>query len=95
MCSHPVLVQPSGLRFDAPAGTSVLLAAQAAGIKLPSSCRNGTCRSCICLRTGGQTRHLIDWPGLSAEEKLEGHVLPCCAVAVEATTLWQPRARRS
>ena len=32
--SYPVLVQPAGLRFDAPAGTSVLLAAQAAGIKL-------------------------------------------------------------
>lgn len=48
MPSFAVLLQPSGWRFDADADTSVLAAAQAAGIKLPSSCRNGTCRACMC-----------------------------------------------
>ena len=48
MPSHPVLIQPSGLRFDADEDTPLLLAAQAGGIKLPSSCRNGTCRACMC-----------------------------------------------
>jgi hypothetical protein len=27
----------------------------------------------------GQVRYEIDWPGLSAEEKEEGYVLPCVA----------------
>ena len=53
MPAFPVLVQPAGLRFEADAGTSVLLAAQAAGIKLPISCRNGTCRACMCLMLEG------------------------------------------
>jgi ferredoxin len=27
----------------------------------------------------GQVRYEIDWPGLSAEERQEGYVLPCVA----------------
>ncbi len=84
MSSHPVLLQPSGLRFDAPAGTSVLLAAQAAGIKLPSSCRNGTCRACMCLMLEGSVVYGIEWPGLSRDEKEEGWILPCVAQAASA-----------
>jgi ferredoxin len=58
---------------------TVLRAAEAAGIDLPSACRNGTCRTCICLLTAGRVRHTIEWPGLSAEEKAEGWFLPCVA----------------
>lgn len=85
--SYPVLVQPAGLRFDAPAGTSVLLAAQAAGIKLPSSCRNGTCRACMCLMLEGEVVYGIEWPGLSRDEKDEGWILPCVAQARSALAL--------
>ncbi|MGE8704317.1 MAG: 2Fe-2S iron-sulfur cluster-binding protein [Achromobacter sp.] len=92
MCSHPVLVQPSGLRFDAPAGTSVLLAAQAAGIKLPSSCRNGTCRACMCLMLEGSVVYGIEWPGLSRDEKEEGWILPCVAQATSALEIQAPGA---
>ena len=81
MPAYPVLVQPSGLRFDAEAGTPVLLAAQAAGIKLPSSCRNGTCRACMCLMLEGSVVYGIEWPGLSRDEKEEGWILPCVAQA--------------
>ncbi|MFP5474489.1 MAG: 2Fe-2S iron-sulfur cluster-binding protein, partial [Gammaproteobacteria bacterium] len=42
--SYSVLIQPSGLRFTAQAGRSLLRAAEDAGAVLPSSCRNGTCR---------------------------------------------------
>ena len=82
MPAYPVLVQPSGLRFDAEAGTPLLLAAQAAGIKLPSSCRNGTCRACMCLMLEGAVVYGIEWPGLSRDEKEEGWILPCVAQAV-------------
>ena len=92
MCSHPVLVQPSGLRFDAPAGTSVLLAAQAAGIKLPSSCRNGTCRACMCLLVEGSVVYGVEWPGLSRDEKEEGWILPCVAQATSALEIQAPGA---
>ncbi len=60
----------------------LLLAAQRAGLLLPSSCRNGTCRACICQLTSGQVVYRIDWPGLSAEEKREGWILPCVAYPV-------------
>ncbi|ALX85022.1 ferredoxin [Achromobacter xylosoxidans] len=77
----PVLVQPSGLRFEADADSTLLAAAQAAGIKLPSSCRNGTCRACMCLMLEGEIAYRIEWPGLSRDEKEEGWILPCVAQA--------------
>jgi ferredoxin len=92
MSSHPVLIQPSGLRFDAPAGTSVLRAAQAAGVKLPSSCRNGTCRACMCLMLEGSVVYGIEWPGVSSDEKEEGWILPCVAQAVSALEIQAPGA---
>ena len=58
-----------------------LAAAQAAGIKLPSSCRNGTCRACMCLMLEGEIAYRIEWPGLSRDEKEEGWILPCVAQA--------------
>ncbi|MGO4610718.1 2Fe-2S iron-sulfur cluster-binding protein, partial [Variovorax sp. 2RAF20] len=58
MAAFPVLVQPAGLRFDAGEDTSLLMAAQAAGVKLPSSCRNGTCRACMCLLLEGAVDYL-------------------------------------
>ena len=70
---------PGGERFDAPADAPLLLSAEAAGLALPSSCRNGTCRTCICQPSSGQVAYRIDWPGLSAEEKADGFILPCVA----------------
>jgi ferredoxin len=72
-------LEPQGQRFDAPASQPLLLSAQQAGITLGSSCRNGTCRSCICRLESGQVNYRIAWPGLSADEKREGYILPCVA----------------
>lgn len=88
-----VRLEPSGLEFEAEAGRTLLQSAEAAGIELPSSCRNGTCRTCICRRLAGASRHTIEWPGLSAEEKAEGWILPCVAVAESALRLEVPGAR--
>jgi len=88
-----VRLEPSGLGFEADAGTTLLQAAEAAGIELPSSCRNGTCRTCICRRLSGETRHTIEWPGLSIDEKEEGWILPCVAQALGDLTLDVPGAR--
>lgn len=94
MTSHTILLHPGKLSFAADAETSILHAAEAAGIDLPSSCRNGTCRTCICRVKSGAARHLIEWPGLSFDEKLEGWILPCVAVAASDLELEAPLARR-
>ena len=88
-----VRIEPSGLDFETEPGTTLLKAAEAAGIELPSSCRNGTCRTCICQLLSGSVRHTIEWPGLSAEEKAEGWILPCVAEAVSELSLDAPLAR--
>lgn len=63
------------------AGQSILLAAQEAGIRINSSCRNGSCRTCFCQLQQGVARHLIEWPSLSREEKDDAYILPCVATA--------------
>jgi|EP01034_Spumella_vulgaris_P028757 ferredoxin len=83
-----------GWQFDAGDGSTLLMAAQQAGIRLPSSCRNGTCRTCICRMGSGSVRYLVEWPGLSADEKREGYILPCVAVAQSDVELAVPAARR-
>jgi len=87
-----VRIEPSGAQFDAGASQSLLAAAADAGIRLPSSCRNGTCRSCLCRLESGRIGYRIDWPGLSAEEKLEGWILPCVAEARSDLVIDAPRA---
>ena len=72
-------VSPGGNQFDAWAHQPLLISAEQGGIDWPSSCRNGTCRTCIGQLERGKVRYEIEWPGLSAEEKLEGYVLPCVA----------------
>ena len=75
-----VRLTPDGRSFDAPAALPLLQAAELAGLTLlASSCRNGTCRTCICRLSSGQVNYRIEWPGLSAEEKQEGYLLPCVA----------------
>ncbi|MDR6889306.1 MULTISPECIES: 2Fe-2S iron-sulfur cluster-binding protein [Variovorax] len=87
-----VRLEPSGLGFEAEAGTTLLRAAEAVGIEMPSSCRNGTCRTCICQLLSGSVRHTIEWPGLSAEEKAEGWILPCVAEAQDDLAIDAPKA---
>jgi len=79
--------------FDAAPGASVLEAAQQAGIALPSSCRNGTCRTCLCLMRSGSVTYRVEWPGLSLDEKREGYILPCVAVPATDLTLVVTAAR--
>jgi ferredoxin len=90
---HAARLAPGGERFDAPADMPLLLAAEAAGLALPSSCRNGTCRTCLCQMTQGQVAYRIEWPGLSAEEKAGGFILPCVAYPVADVVLRAEPAR--
>ena len=89
----PVTVQPEGLQFDVEGDLTVLEAAEMGRVQLPSSCRNGTCRSCMCILLSGEVHYSIDWPGLSPEEKAEGWILPCVARPASALVIEQDQAR--
>jgi ferredoxin len=87
-----VRIEPQGWVFHTDGRVSLLKAAQAVGVRLPRSCQNGSCRTCLCLRVSGTVRHTIDWPSLSADEKAEGCILPCVAVAESHVVLRVPGA---
>ena len=90
-----IVIEPQGWHFEAQGGLSLVESARAAGIVLPTSCRNGTCRACLCRVLRGRVRHLIEWPGLSAEEKREGCILPCVATPETALHIEAPKAFRA
>jgi ferredoxin len=94
MSTHTIVLQPSGFACEAGEDTSILHAFEAAGIELPNSCRNGTCRTCICRVRSGEAAHRIEWPGLSFDEKREGYILACVAVARSDLVIEAPVARR-
>ena len=88
-----IRIEPAGYTFEAAPARTLLQAAEDAGIEIPSSCRNGTCRTCICqIRSGAPVRWRIEWPGVSAEEKAEGWILPCVAEPMGDMTLDIPFA---
>jgi ferredoxin len=75
-----ITLLPSGRSFPSTSETTILEAAALGGLRLPSSCRNGTCRACLCRLEDGMVRYRIEWPGLTAEEKADGWILPCVAL---------------
>jgi len=85
-------VMPAGLQYDVEGDLTLLEAAEMSRVQLPSSCRNGTCRTCICRLLSGQVTYTVEWPGLSAEEKAEGLVLPCVARPLSDVVLDQASA---
>jgi ferredoxin len=82
-----VTLLPQGRRFEARADESLLKAGLRALAPMPSSCRNGTCRTCMCRLESGEIVYEIEWPGLTREEKAEGLVLPCVARALSDVVL--------
>lgn len=76
---YEVWWSPGGRRFGARADQTLLHAAERAGVPLPSSCRNGTCRTCLQPLAAGEVLYRIPWPGLLPEERTGGWVLPCVA----------------
>ncbi len=87
-----VRVEPAGLQYDVEGDLSLLEAAEFGRVQLPSSCRNGTCRTCMCRLLSGAVRYDIEWPGLSAEEKDEGWILPCVAKPTSDVVIEQSAA---
>jgi ferredoxin len=90
--SFTIVIEPAGWTFTASADVPLVQAARDAGFVLPSSCRNGTCRTCLCPLKSGETAYTIEWPGVSVDEKEEGLILPCVSVARSDLVIESPRA---
>lgn len=90
--TYRLTLLPGGWQLPVPVGHSLLQAALAAGVCMPSSCRNGSCRSCMARLESGQIHYTIEWPGLLAEEKTEGWILPCVACADSDLVITAPSA---
>ena len=85
-------IAPDSQQCDAWPEQPLLLSMEQGGIHWPSSCRNGTCRTCIGQLARGEVRYAIEWPGLTPEELASGCVLPCVAypasdVVLEASAI--------
>jgi ferredoxin len=87
MTDFTARLEPGGATFVVPDGQALLRAAELAAVPLPSSCRNGTCRTCICRLLEGKIHYRIPWPGLLAEEKAQGWILPCVAYPLSDVVL--------
>ncbi len=83
-------VDPDGQTFDAWPEQTLLDSMEQGGIDWPSSCRAGSCRTCMCQLLEGQVRYDMEWPGLLAEEKAEGWILPCAAKPLGDVVLKHP-----
>ena len=72
-------VRAGAVVFEARADRTVLASAEAAGLAWPTSCRNGTCRTCLRQLEAGEVAYRIAWPGVLPDERAAGWFLPCVA----------------
>ena len=83
-----VFFQASDVSAPVLAGSTILDAADEAGIFIDNACRSGTCGSCRVKLSAGSVRMPVE-DALTGEEKAEGYILACQAeisgdVAVDA-----------
>jgi ferredoxin len=76
---YSVTLQDTPICFAAPEDRTILDSAVAAGVAMASSCRTGTCRTCLRRVLSGTVRYEIAWPGVLPDEKDQGYFLPCIA----------------
>ncbi len=84
-------LEPSGQQCDAWGEHTLLDSLEMGSIVWPSSCRNGTCRTCLGQMKSGKVHYKIEWPGLTTEEMEDGYVLPCCAYPESDVVLLDPQ----
>jgi len=71
-------LEGSSHSFPCRSDQTVLAAAEAAGVPLPSSCCSGVCTTCAALISEG-TVHQPDAMGVKAELQQQGYALLCVA----------------
>jgi ferredoxin len=85
-----VRITPEGESLIASPKLTLIQSLEQQGVQWPTSCRSGTCRTCTAQLLSGHVRYEMAWPGLSAEEKADGLILPCVAFPVTDLVLNDP-----
>jgi ferredoxin len=57
---------------------TVLMAAKAAGLNIPSGCNFGVCGTCKVRKLSGEV-HMVHSGGISTDDISEGYILACCS----------------
>lgn len=76
--SVQVTFAKSGKTIKVAETETLLGAAKAAGVSLPSGCTFGVCGTCRVRTTGGQV-HMVHNGGITEEDIADGYVLACCS----------------
>ena len=72
-----LMLTVSNRTADVPRGMTLLEAAEAAGVTIPSLCRSGVCGTCKTRLLSGEVQCTSD--ALDADERAEKYTLPCVA----------------
>ena len=76
---HTIALLTNSVQWSCSEDETLLASAERQGIDLPSSCRNGTCRTCLVQTQSTDYEYEVQWPGLSLDEKSNGYTLCCDA----------------
>jgi ferredoxin len=76
--SVQVTFAKSGKSIKVAETETLLAAAKAAGVSLPSGCTFGVCGTCKVRTNGGQV-HMVHNGGITEEDIADGFVLACCS----------------
>ena len=76
---HTIALLTNSVQWSCSEDETLLASAERQGIDLPSSCRNGTCRTCLVQTQSTDYEYEVQWPGLSLDEKSNGYTLCCVA----------------
>lgn len=83
-------IAPCSKSFTALKHQTLLESIEQSHLAWPSSCRTGSCRTCISTLMQGEVRYVMPWPGITLEEKEQGCVLPCVAYPITDVVLKDP-----
>lgn len=75
---HHIELQKTGQSFACRSDQTILQAAAAVGLRLPSSCSSGVCGTCKTRKISGQVQ-MNHAGGIRAREVEQGWILPCCS----------------
>lgn len=76
--TFPITFESSGKTVDCPADEFILDIAEANGIEIPSSCRQGNCGTCKTRKLDGEIECDSD-SGLDEADREDGFILTCCS----------------